>query len=76
MFQAADRFAPNVNAMITLCQKPLVVQVPRNPSNSMTKLASALVNNIDPTTDIRFQLVWNFGGFLADVPRVSAQTQL
>lgn len=35
----------------------------------MTKLASALVDKIDPTTDIRYQLVWNFGGFLADVPR-------
>jgi Fungal specific transcription factor domain len=35
----------------------------------MTKLASALVYKIDPTTDIRYQLVWNFGGYLADVPR-------
>ncbi|KAI9842413.1 MAG: hypothetical protein M1837_007158 [Sclerophora amabilis] len=34
----------------------------------MTKLASALVNRIDPTTDIRYQLVWNFGGYLAYIP--------
>ncbi|KAI9794103.1 MAG: hypothetical protein M1833_000468 [Piccolia ochrophora] len=50
-------------------QRQMVPELPRNPSNSMTKLVSALVNKIDPTADIRYQLVWNFGGYLADIPR-------
>lgn len=35
----------------------------------MTQLASAFVGKIDPTADIRYQLVWNFGAYLADIPR-------
>ncbi|KAI9805437.1 MAG: hypothetical protein M1825_000688 [Sarcosagium campestre] len=41
----------------------------RNPSNSMTRLVSAMVDKIDPATDIRYQLIWNFGGYLAEIPR-------
>ncbi|KAI9769602.1 MAG: hypothetical protein M1835_006672 [Candelina submexicana] len=50
-------------------RKPLVMQIPRNPSNAMTTLVSAMVSKVDPTIDIRYQLVWNFGGYLVDVPR-------
>lgn len=35
----------------------------------MTKLASAFAGRIDPTIDMRYQLLLNFGGYLADVPR-------
>ena len=40
----------------------------RTLSNSLTRLTSAFVDKIDPTADIRIQLPWNFGGFLADIP--------
>ncbi|KAI9749547.1 MAG: hypothetical protein M4579_006832 [Chaenotheca gracillima] len=55
---------------MALLQKPSDnMQLSRNPSNSMTKLASAFVHKVDPTTDIRYQLVWNFGDYLTEVPR-------
>ena len=40
-----------------------------NLSNSTTRLVSAFVVGIDPSADIRFQLAWNFGVFIEDVPR-------
>lgn len=35
----------------------------------MTKLTSAFVDKVNLTADIRYQLVWNFGGYLVQVPR-------
>lgn len=32
-------------------------------------MISAFVDSVNPSYDIRFQLSWNFGGFLVDVPR-------
>ena len=37
-------------------------------SNDLTRLTSVFVHKIDPSVDIKIQLPWNFGGFLADVP--------
>ena len=45
------------------------MQLPRNPSNPMTKLALAFAGRIDPTMDMRYQLLLTFGGYLADVLR-------
>ena len=38
-------------------------------SNPITQLASAFINKIDPTIDINYQLVGNFGPYLLDIPR-------
>lgn len=38
-------------------------------ANGLTRLTSAFVSNLDPSTDISIQLTWNFGEFLCDVPR-------
>ena len=38
-------------------------------ANSLTRLISAFVSNIDPSADIKIQLPWNFGDFLSDIPR-------
>ena len=35
----------------------------------MIRLASAFIGRIDPTIEIRYQLLWNFGGYLGDIPR-------
>ena len=40
-----------------------------SPSSSTTRLAVAVARIVSPTIDLRVQLTWNFGGFLADVPR-------
>ena len=38
-------------------------------ANRLTRLIAAFVSNIDDRADVRIQLPWNFGVFLADVPR-------
>ena len=38
-------------------------------SSPTTRLVSALVDKINPLLDMRYQLVWTFGGFLAEIPR-------
>ena len=35
----------------------------------MMSLMLALFHRFDTSTDIRFQLTWNFGGFLLEIPR-------
>jgi len=66
---ADDSLASNRGTRLTPRQEPSVMQFPRNPSNSMTQLASAFIGKIDPTADIRYQLVWNFSDYLADILR-------
>lgn len=46
----------------------LTFQLPRNPSNSMTKMASALSSKIDVFGDVRFNLLGTFGGYIARIP--------
>ncbi|KAL8870571.1 MAG: hypothetical protein Q9174_003419, partial [Haloplaca sp. 1 TL-2023] len=46
-----------------------LVTPPFSPSNSTTVLISALAERINPKLDIKYQLVWNFGGYLLEVPR-------
>lgn len=43
--------------------------VARMPSNAYTVLAAMFTGTVNPGTDIRFQLPWNFGDFLLDIPR-------
>ena len=38
-------------------------------SNRLTRLLALFVSNIDSSADISIQLPWNFGGFLAEIPR-------
>jgi hypothetical protein len=39
------------------------------PSNELTFLTSVFVQTLKPSTDLRYNLVWNYGGFLAEVPQ-------
>jgi len=49
--------------------KLLVVAAPSSGlTNSLTKLTSAFVSNLNSPLDINVQLQWNFGDWLADVP--------
>ena len=45
------------------------LQPPRVLSNKTTSLTSALIGRIEEVIDIRFQLPWNFGGYLRQIPR-------
>ena len=47
---------------------PVVTRPPRSLSNPITRLTGAFIERIDPFVDIRFQLLWNFGDYLADIP--------
>lgn len=38
-------------------------------SNSLDRLVFAFVMDVDPNADSRYQLPWNFGPFLEEVPR-------
>ena len=38
-------------------------------SNKTTRLTAAFVGSIGNSTDIRYQLAWNFGAYLRDIPR-------
>jgi hypothetical protein len=52
----------NINGLV-------IVAAPSNGlANGLTRLTSAFVSNLDPSTDISIQLTWNFGDFLCDVP--------
>lgn len=68
-FVSAKKLASSGNGGVTSRQKPSVAQITRNPSNQITRLTSAFVGSINPTMDIKYQLLWNFGDYLADVPR-------
>ena len=39
------------------------------PTSDLTSLTLAFVKSVDPSLDIRFSLVFNLGGYLAEVPR-------
>ena len=45
-----------------------VCRVSPHPSNALTVLSQAFVRAIHPSTDIRWNLAWMYGGFLRDVP--------
>ncbi|RDL40883.1 uncharacterized protein BP5553_00862 [Venustampulla echinocandica] len=38
-------------------------------ANSLTRLTSAFVSTVNPSTDLSIQLPWNFGYYLLDIPR-------
>lgn len=57
-----------VNPVTTLARKPWVVHLPRQPSNAMTKLTLALIDKANLRTDVRYDIVPNFGPFLVLVP--------
>ena len=45
-----------------------MTQTPRTLSNSVIRLTGAFIERIDPFIDIKFQLLWSFGDYLADIP--------
>ncbi|KAE8367517.1 hypothetical protein BDV27DRAFT_70252 [Aspergillus caelatus] len=45
-----------------------VCRVSPHPSSALTVLTQAFVRAIHPSTDIRWNLAWVYGGFLRDVP--------
>ncbi|KAI4087340.1 MAG: hypothetical protein LQ344_006834 [Seirophora lacunosa] len=52
------------------CKHPTwIVQPNRTPCNGLSSLTSAFIHSIGQDVDIKFQLTWNFGGFLASIPR-------
>lgn len=64
----AHRHASNSKS-IRQEERSLILHPARNPSNGLTKLTSAFVHSLDQEVDIRFQLAWNFGFYLTDIPR-------
>ena len=50
-------------------EQVLALQPARSPSNDATRSMSLFVNSISSDVDIRFQLPWNFGPYLKDIPR-------
>ncbi|KAM5445095.1 hypothetical protein MaudCBS49596_007866 [Microsporum audouinii] len=46
-----------------------VEEIPRVPVNGLTELRNGFIETMKPTTDLRYNLAWSFGGFLADIPR-------
>ncbi|KAF3480357.1 uncharacterized protein GIQ15_05704 [Arthroderma uncinatum] len=46
-----------------------VEEIPRIPINSLTKLLNGFIETMKPTTDLRYNLAWSFGGFLVDIPQ-------
>ncbi len=49
----------------------------RELSNSETSLRTALAHSLDPTIPIEMNLLYNFGGFLAEIPcRIGVNTAL
>ena len=47
----------------------MAVKAPQILNNPLSRLTAAFIEKISPVVDIRFQLLWNFGDYLADVPR-------
>ena len=43
--------------------------LPRTPSNELSKLTLAFIFHLDPSIDISVQWISNFGSFLCEVPR-------
>lgn len=52
----------------SLHNQALAVRPSCSPTNATDRLASALVYRANPELDIRYQLPWNFGTFLWDIP--------
>jgi hypothetical protein len=48
--------------------RDISLSIPPIVSNSLTRLTSAFVADIDPEIDVRIQLLWNFGPFLEYIP--------
>lgn len=59
-----------VNAVASSCayKQPVTTQPSRSLSNPLIRLTGAFIERIDPFLDIRFQLLWTFGDYLADIP--------
>ncbi|KAL9031291.1 MAG: hypothetical protein Q9196_000673 [Gyalolechia fulgens] len=65
--KVARRPAPRLKAKAQ--RESVIVQPARTPSNGLSCLTAALVHSIGQDVDIKFQLVWNFGHYLAAIPR-------
>lgn len=63
-----ERFQSKYIDPDSFTEKALLFQLPRNPSNSMTRMASALISRMDIYGDVRFNLLGTFGGYLARIP--------
>ncbi|CRG87879.1 hypothetical protein PISL3812_04900 [Talaromyces islandicus] len=65
--QEARGFAATAAAVSAAERAARTVFLP--PSNELTFLTSVFVQTLKPSTDLRYNLVWNYGGFLAEVPQ-------
>ncbi|KAL4876448.1 hypothetical protein BJY04DRAFT_199981 [Aspergillus karnatakaensis] len=50
-------------------QQDMVRLIPKNPQNNATLLGQALVASYKGQTDLKYNLVWAYGGYLAMIPR-------
>ncbi|KAL8652301.1 MAG: hypothetical protein Q9210_002759 [Variospora velana] len=50
-------------------QPTWILQPNKHPCNGLSSLTSAFIHRIGQDVHIKFQLTWNFGGFLAAIPR-------
>lgn len=61
--------AKNDARSLCVFDKPIVVTAPsRSLSNPLFRLTGAFIEKIDPQMDMKYQLLWNYGDYLADVP--------
>ncbi|KAK2736726.1 hypothetical protein FQN57_000574 [Myotisia sp. PD_48] len=51
-----------------IAYKPITA-MPEAPSNELTVMANAFIRMIKATTDVRYNLVWSYGGFLRHIPQ-------
>ncbi|KAL2864825.1 Zn(II)2Cys6 transcription factor domain-containing protein [Aspergillus lucknowensis] len=62
------RRSPKSHASAVASKKTALHIVGTSPSNSITLLSQALVAAIHPKTDLRYNIMWAYGGYLAFVP--------
>ncbi|EFE43792.1 hypothetical protein TRV_01470 [Trichophyton verrucosum HKI 0517] len=65
----ATRKKPAVGQLPNFETLVFVEEIPRVPVNGITALRNSFIETMKPTTDLRYNLAWSFGGFLVDIPR-------
>ncbi|KAH8701567.1 hypothetical protein BGW36DRAFT_371117 [Talaromyces proteolyticus] len=79
-FQEERRFftSPDNEQQVTKSSSPIQSTTRSNssspitwsiPSNELTFLTSIFIQAFKPSTDLRYNLIWNYGGFIADIPQ-------
>ena len=68
-FLSRDKRVPRGEIEPATDQIALTPHLPRTPVNAVSRLSSAFIGSVSPTIDIKYQLLWNFGPYLVEVPR-------